>query len=1070
MKYTNQACTGYGSRFLNKWISVLFCIIILLSTSITVAAQDLDSPYSNTINEENTSFDSYSEHEIIDKEEGFDSELEIEYSEILTDAVDNTLDSEVNEEFYSDPLESDNPTFEDIVLSEEGEGFYDGAYIINEETDILSDNVDEDISSKNEIGVAPLRQDDYFFEGYVCLKSEASIYRFANRQELIGYNNSSAYVFAEKQDDKSCFKIYFDTTEKRNTGEDIYIAFVEKTDIEFLSDDEQYSIGENISNDSNVRYYNEHLIPLIEFVENEAGKLIDEEESFTSEALDSIEIFSLLEDSENEYSYITPVATATESKMTEAPLLVDEVYSQEIANNQEIALNPYFTRTGIRSIKLEWQPVQAVDYYEVYINDGGEWRRKNKISETSVSYNYLSFGQEYQYKVRAHIDLNGNKSFTPFSDVVNVVITDMSTTIDASIISRKSVLLTWNGVAEADYYEVYRMVGDSGTWSRNKIVYESTSSAMAITQDTQYQYKIRAHINTGSVTYFGAFSAPISVVYSTPSISGFCTETSGFTKLDFSWNTIDNADYYEVYRKIGDDGTWTRNKKITESIVKYSLSVNKIYYFKVRAHIIMENDSFYTPFTDVFVFDTKIPNMREVILENTDAKKFNLSWSGVEYSDYYEVYRLTDKDGDWRRNQVIYDDTTKEYTVNYGTFYGYKVRARLEKDGERVYTTFSDPIYVWNIKAPIISADAITSGTMTISWESIPLADKYNIYADGGFVDSCSDTSFSMDSTYVGSQITVSAILLTNETEIESDQSEPIIYEIPAVVNYRALVIGETAYSSRLNGPDNDMNFMSAMLNGLSNDYDVIAQENATLEEIIDLIDIAFEGATENDVSLFYYSGHGVTGSTEYYSGALQTVDYQYISTMDLAEMLSVIPGKVIVILDSCGSGATISDGTENIFSIQSHDSNLIFSANEESEEDELLFDAEQFNNGVIDAFSSYDSVIRSAAGTSRPGGPLKAGELKQTKFHVITGSAYEENSLTTQIDGVWGGVLTRGIAYGTGCTYPGGIYSGSMPADTNLDNGISFSELATYCSNYAGDTQHVLSYSASSNYIFIQR
>lgn len=73
-------------------------------------------------------------------------------------------------------------------------------------------------------------------------------------------------------------------------------------------------------------------------------------------------------------------------------------------------------------------------------------------------------------------------------------------------------------------------------------------------------------------------------------------------------------------------------------------------------------------------------------------------------------------------------------------------------------------------------------------------------------------------------------------------------------------------------------------------------------------------------------------------------------------------------------------------------------------------------------------------------------------------------------IDGVWGGVLTRGVAYGTGCSYPGGSYSGTMPADTNEDSGISFAELSSYCKNYAGDRQSVLSYSASPNYVLFFR
>ena len=44
------------------------------------------------------------------------------------------------------------------------------------------------------------------------------------------------------------------------------------------------------------------------------------------------------------------------------------------------------------------------------------------------------------------------------------------------------------------------------------------------------------------------------------------------------------------------------------------------------------------------------------------------------------------------------------------------------------------------------------------------------------------------------------------------------------------------------------------------------------------------------------------------------------------------------------------------------------------------------------------------------------------------------------------------------------------MSADTNSDNGISFSELASYCKTYAEERQNVLSYSSSPNYIMFSR
>ena len=265
----------------------------------------------------------------------------------------------------------------------------------------------------------------------------------------------------------------------------------------------------------------------------------------------------------------------------------------------------------------------------------------------------------------------------------------------------------------------------------------------------------------------------------------------------------------------------------------------------------------------------------------------------------------------------------------------------------------------------------------------------------------------------------------------------------------RALLIGETEYTVRLNGPDNDVACMEAVLRGMN--WNVTKKLNATHADIYDLIDSTFSAAASDDISLFYYSGHGVVGSTEYYSGALATVDSGYISTMDLADILATIPGRVIVILDSCGSGAAVYDAGED--GLQPRGT--------------AGFDPQRFNNGVINAFRRHDSYLQTETGMENgepeDGSELtgRTGELREKKFYVVTGSAYEETSATLMIDDVWGGALTRGAAAALGCGFPDGSYGGSMPADGNEDGKLSFSEFAGYCRSYAQDYQNVQTYSA---------
>ena len=273
-------------------------------------------------------------------------------------------------------------------------------------------------------------------------------------------------------------------------------------------------------------------------------------------------------------------------------------------------------------------------------------------------------------------------------------------------------------------------------------------------------------------------------------------------------------------------------------------------------------------------------------------------------------------------------------------------------------------------------------------------------------------------------------------------QGIPYEVRLASAAARRALVIGESRYVQTLMGPDNDAACMEEVLNGLGG-WQVLSQTDCTREEIVMLISLALGDADEDGVSLFYYSGHGVTGKGVYYAGALQTVDGEYILMRELADLLSQVPGRVIVILDSCGSGAAIGGD-------EADGGNL--PAQSAANAVDPVFDPDCFNNGAVSVFSSYQLPSASP----EPGLTARSGEMRQNKFVVLTASGYEENSRTVLADGIWGSVMTRALAEGMGCAYPSGAWNGAMPADTDLDSALTIRECHAWCGGRAAEDQHV--------------
>ena len=260
----------------------------------------------------------------------------------------------------------------------------------------------------------------------------------------------------------------------------------------------------------------------------------------------------------------------------------------------------------------------------------------------------------------------------------------------------------------------------------------------------------------------------------------------------------------------------------------------------------------------------------------------------------------------------------------------------------------------------------------------------------------------------------------------------------PAV--YRALCIGNCnyQYASDLEGPANDAKAVSRTLEK----YHYITTKKTDLKasQILSSIDSAFSGATSKDVSLFFYSGHGANNSTGT-MGYIMGVESTGVSFETLAAALNKIPGKVVVILDSCDSGNAIVKNA-----------------------DYGVYDPAKFNRAAIDVFAGADSADTRS----------KNGELRTNKFLVITGGTKNEETSDISMDGkVWGGLFARSFVEGAGCNFPYGVARSTIPADTNSDKKLTLTEMYNYtkakCAAYK-KPQHVQCYPAGSNAVIMSK
>ena len=234
--------------------------------------------------------------------------------------------------------------------------------------------------------------------------------------------------------------------------------------------------------------------------------------------------------------------------------------------------------------------------------------------------------------------------------------------------------------------------------------------------------------------------------------------------------------------------------------------------------------------------------------------------------------------------------------------------------------------------------------------------------------------------------------------------SIPVIVS-PAVRKYRALLVSEENYPFEENTVRNGSKAsMQAIANLLETaefaDASFVARgaEDLSKAELVAEIRATFRNATPLDVSLIYITCHG---SYEGGMSFLELSDGSSISARDLERELRAIPGTVVVLIDSCGSGGAIGAASEY----------------------------ENFAKGITGAFSG--------------------AAIRGSKYKVLASAGLDQDSYRIAFNadagaGIMATAFARALCDGAGWDIDRGD-RGTMGADSNYDGSITLDELYQY-------------------------
>ena len=360
---------------------------------------------------------------------------------------------------------------------------------------------------------------------------------------------------------------------------------------------------------------------------------------------------------DNTYESVHSTSNKTNVKIAESSLSTSPVLTLALTNND---------------VSLSWTSVEGATSYEVKRSESENGTYTVLVTLGSYANSYedldLDEGRTYYYKVTAKNGENSKDSSTKSVKLKGGVITE-NVTLNATL-SNKNVNLSWNLVSAADKYEVRRSTSKSGSYSKIAEVTTNTYKDSNVNYNVTYYYKIIAKNDENSV------SSNIVSKKIVPDKVTNLTLKANNKAITVSFKKV-SGNGYELYYSLNGK-KWTKLKTITSastiSFKHTKLSINKLYYYKVRAYKTVSGKKVFGAYSGIIKAKTA-PAKPSVKIYSKGYNKILLNINKVSGANKYEIYRSTSKTKGFKKiatsTTTAYNDTTVLPTV---TYY-YKVRA-----------------------------------------------------------------------------------------------------------------------------------------------------------------------------------------------------------------------------------------------------------------------------------------------------------------------------------------------------------------------------------------------------------
>ena len=375
----------------------------------------------------------------------------------------------------------------------------------------------------------------------------------------------------------------------------------------------------------------------------------------------------------------------------------------------------------LNGVRIKWTGVAGAAKYKVMRKTGeGGWMTLKTVTTKSYLDGTAVNNTTHYYQVKA-LDSDGNVIGTYDANGVKITYY-VAPTLTICVRANGGLTTTWEAVTGISNYVVLRKYG-VGEWERVGTSGSTSYSDMTPPSGTFCWYTVQCADASGN---------PVSA-YRTPGVG----ETSymdkpvlkaaevGKGKITISWNSVDKATNYRVYRKTGKKTSWDIVKSSTTALSFSDTDVmqGETYTYSVcvvKADGSEELSEFNT--TGIRVTYYAPPTLTKIANGKTGV---DLTWNAVDYVGSYHIYRKTGNDVDW---VSVGTSTTTKFTdtsVKSNGHYTYAVRSMISGADASALSNTKDIIYY---AAPKMTGISNGKNSITVTWKQESGINTYAVY------------------------------------------------------------------------------------------------------------------------------------------------------------------------------------------------------------------------------------------------------------------------------------------------------------------------------------------------------